>query len=214
MNGGLNVMIEILNEQFERRVIKNDDFLCVYPYGSRVYGCNLDGDEDLVIIMDTEEKRHEIQYPLGDRDMSFYTKTTFQEMLVNHDIIALECFFLPQNVKQKEITSFDFELDLEKLRHSVSHVSSNSFVKAKKKLTIEKDFSPYIGRKSLFHSLRILMFGIQIAKFGKIIDYSEANYLWDEIINNQSEEWEDYKIKYQPVYNQLKSEFKKLAPKE
>lgn len=213
MSEGLKALTKMFDEMFERGVIKSDDFLCVYPYGSKIYGCNLDGDEDLVIIMNTEDKKHETQYSLGYRDMSFYAKNTFQEMLSNHDIVALECFFLSQDLKQKEIATFNFELDLEKLRHSVSHVSSNSFVKAKKKLTVEKDFNPYIGRKSLFHSLRILMFGIQIAKFGKIIDYSEANYLWDEIINNPSEKWEDYKIKYQPMYNQLKSEFKKIAPK-
>lgn len=207
-------LLKMFDEKFESGVIKSDDFFCVYPYGSKVYGCNMNGDEDLVIIMDTEDKKHETQYTLGNRDMTFYTKDTFQEKLFNHDITAMECFFLPQNLKQKELIKFDFDLDLEKLRYSVSKVSSNSFVKAKKKLTVEKDFNPYIGRKSLFHSLRILMFGIQIAKYGKIIDYSEANYLWDEIINNQSEQWEDYKTKYQPIFNQLKSEFKRNAPKQ
>lgn len=213
MSEGLKALTKIFDEMFERGIIKSKDFLCVYPYGSRVYECNLDGDEDLLIIMDTEDKKHETQYSLGYRDMSFYAKNSFQEMLLNHDIIALECFFLPENLKQKENIAFDFELDLKKLRHSVSHVSSNSFVKAKKKLTVEKDFNPYIGKKSLFHSLRILKFGIQIAEFGRIVNYAEANHLWDEIISDKSEKWEDYKIKYQPMYNQLKSEFKKIAPK-
>jgi hypothetical protein len=57
--------------------------------------------------------------------------------------------------------------------------AGNSFAKAGKKLDVEKEH--YKGKKSLFHSLRILMFGIQIAKAGRITNYGEANDLWKEI---------------------------------
>jgi hypothetical protein len=86
-------------------------------------------------------------------------------------------------------------------------------IQGKKKLTVEKDYSPYIAKKSLFHSLRILIEGIQIAKYQKIIDYSQANYLWEEIVNNKVNDWSYYKEKYQPLYNKLNSEFRIYAPK-
>ena len=56
------------------------------------------------------------------------------------------------------------------------------------------------GKKSLFHAIRIVMFGIQISKYGKIVDYSAANHIWEEINNNESTNWlEDYHSKYKKV---------------
>ena len=86
-------------------------------------------------------------------------------------------------------------------------------MKAKKKLIVEKDYDPYIGKKSLFHSLRIILFGIQIAQYGKIINYEEANIYYD-IVKSEIIEWEYFKKKYQPIYNNLKTEFRKLAEKK
>lgn len=81
----------------------------------------------------------------------------------------------------------------------------------KKKLTVEVE-SEHIGTKSLWHSLRILMFGIQIAKHGKIIDWQEANKYSDDIKYNPS--WEYLKHQYQPIKNELASEFRVLVPLE
>jgi hypothetical protein len=102
-------------------------------------------------------------------------------------------------------------LVLQKLRHSLSAKSSNSFVKAKKKLTIKKDFDLNLGRKSLWHSFRIIDFGIQIIKYNKIIDYKSMNDLFNDIMQYYSwiDLFEEYKIKY----NNLLTEFRKLAPK-
>lgn len=79
------------------------------------------------------------------------------------------------------------------------------------------------GKKSLFHSLRILMFGIQIAQFGKIVNYEEvcsdlmklirkANELWKEIDSDPSVEWDHYHQKYKKEFNRLKSKFREVAP--
>jgi hypothetical protein len=56
------------------------------------------------------------------------------------------------------------------------------------------------------------MFGIQIAKYGKITNYSEGNSLWFEILDNPSTNWlEDYFKKYKKTYNSLKSEFRQVT---
>ena len=101
---------------------------------------------------------------------------------------------------------------MSELRTTISEKASHSFVKAKKKIDKEHDY--YVGWKSLFHSLRILNFGIQVASKGKIYDYSAANPIWFEIRDAQRYTWDYFKDKYQPVYNELATEFKKLAPKE
>src|SRR5690606_20681238 len=104
-----------------------------------------------------------------------------------------------------------FKLDKSKLRRSISGTSSNSFVKCKKKLR-QGDY--YIGKKSLFHSLRILGFGIQIALTGKIVNYSAYNHYLDMIMDKNTNDWSEYQKVFKPIFNHKKSEFRRLAPLE
>jgi hypothetical protein len=124
-------------------------------------------------------------------------KEEFIDKIQEHEISVLECLFLPKCMVVKESEKFVFNLDLSKLRKSISQKSSNSFVKAK---------------KSLFHSL-IIIFGIQMAKNGKIINYSEANKYWNEIVLCENNNWDYYKNKYKPIYNNLITEFRKVVLK-
>ncbi|MNB85416.1 hypothetical protein D3C81_711820 [compost metagenome] len=195
-------------------MINKDDILNVYRYGSRVYGtATNESDHDLIIVKKGAEGIIE-GIESGILNLTIYDELSFQEAINNHEISVLECLFLPKNCIITEKKKFDFELDITKLRNSISQKSSNSWVKTKKKLTVEKDYNPYIAKKSLFHSFRILKYGIQIAKYGRIFDYTEANYLWEEINSFETNDWEFFKTKYQPVYNELKSQFKLEAPKK
>ena len=155
----------------------------------------------------------------GLYNIHVYTPKKFKEDLEWHRINNLECIFAPDWAKLKEDIKWDFKVDGSKLRHAISHVSSNSWVKCKKKL---EHGEYYIGIKSLFHSIRIPMFGVQIAKFGKIVDFSEANYIWDDLtfkdkphyLRDKSEwSWNDLDKKWRPVVNSVLTEFRKLASK-
>lgn len=197
-------------EYFKATYGLRDQDVIFFPYGSRVYGTHSEkSDYDYMAVVpanrraDTgEEFRH------GDVNIHIYNRRDWQDQLNRHKIHTLEAYFLPDSACPKE---FRLALDLAILRHELSAKSSHSFVKAKKKIEVEKDF--YIGWKSLFHSLRILIFGIQIAKQGKIEDYAAANHHWFEILHNPRYEWAYYKEKYQPIYNELATEFRKAAPK-
>lgn len=195
-------------------IFHDDNTLNIYRYGSRVYGTASDNsDHDFIVVQyGNEGSKQEIKTEIFN--MTVYDEVAFQKDIDDHEISALECLFLPRELIALENRRFSFELNIEKLRHSISSKSSNSWVKAKKKFVVEQDFNPYIAKKSLFHSLRILMFGTQLAEHGKIIDYSEANYFWEEIKDIETNDWEFYKEKYQPVYNSLRTKFKLLAPKK
>lgn len=58
------------------------------------------------------------------------------------------------------------------------------------------------------------MFGIQIYKYDKIINFCEANSLYNEIVMNECNDWNYYKTKYQEPLNKLKTEFRKYSEKE
>ena len=102
-------------------------------------------------------------------DVQYVRESDFIDMIKEHRIFALEALF------QEPCAGYlkHFELDKWKLRREFSGVSSNSWVKAKKKMIVEKDLDMRCGAKSLFHSIRISMFAVQIAKHGKI-----TQYLW------------------------------------
>lgn len=181
------------------------------PYGSRVYGTHKENSDYDYLAIIPENRRADTgtEFWHNNVNVHIYNRRDFQNQLDRHKIHCLEAYFLPGSDVPSQ---FKFELNLVKLRHVLAHKSSHSFVKAKKKIDVEHDY--YIGWKSLFHSLRILDFGIQIAEQGSIVDYSSMNDVWVEIINNPEYTWDFYKEKYQPVYNDLASKFRKLAPKE
>lgn len=195
--------------------IHDKDILNVYLYGSRVYECHNDqSDFDYIVIADDDEDIVEVKGGEFDGDYTIYNRETFFNRMAEHEISVLECLYLPPDKILKQDMTIDLpKINLSKLRHSISAKVSNSFVKCKKKLTVEKDFDPHIGKKSLFHSLRIIMFGIQLAKHNKIVDYTVANKYWDEIVGNECNDWEFYKKTYKPIYNNLMTEFRVLAPK-
>lgn len=186
------------------------DVLVLYDYGSRVYGTHRpDSDYDYVIVTD-KEGFTSAQGESGDLNVQAYSVEEWKKLLENHDIMAMECNFNPAD----DLT-LPFTLSKSTLRSSISRVASNSWVKCKKKLTVEED-SRLIGIKSLFHSFRIPMFGIQIATQGTITDYSCANDLWKEMepLVTNGATWEEIYEIYKPRHNELMTEFRKHAEKE
>lgn len=198
-------------EYFKAAYGLRDQDVILVPYGSRVYGTHSDkSDYDYIAIV-PENRRADTgtEYFHDDTNIHIYNRYDFQDQLRRHKIHTLEAYFLPDGLVRSQ---FEFRLDPVVLRHELSAKASNSFVKAKKKIEKEKDY--YIGWKSLFHSLRILNFGAQIATTGKIENYGAMNQIWLDILAAQAYNWVYFKEKYQPEYNRLATEFKKLAPKE
>ncbi len=182
----------------------------VYIFGSQVYGtADSSSDWDIIMIANNVVESTEIRKGLFN--IHVYTPDKFKIDLDYHRINNLECIYAPSWAKLKETIKFDdFKINKNKLRHAISYVSSNSWVKCNKKLTVENEY--YIGIKSLFHSIRIPIFGIQIAKFGRITDFSEANFIWDKIKKNHWE-WPEIHKEFRPFLNATLTEFRKLVPR-
>lgn len=196
-------------EYFKATYGLRDQDVLLIPYGSRVYGTHKDDSDYDYIAVVPENRRADTgtEFCRNKVNVHIYNRRDFQDQLHRHKIHALEAYFLPD----RPCAGFEFRLDLGTLRSSLSEKASHSFVKAKKKIAVERDF--YAGWKSLFHSLRILTFGVQIATAGRIIDYSAANAHWFAIREAQQYNWDYFQGKYQPVYNALATEFRKVAPK-
>lgn len=195
-----------------------------FYHGSTVYGTLTEhSDTDIVCIVknnmwDGWEYYYNniFQYKDNNIEYQFIEENKWIEMIKNHHIIALEGLSLPDNfIIKGDIVTYRklFKLDKWKLRQTVSAIAENAYAKCHKKLTVEKDYDLYRAKKSIFHSLRILDYGKQIAEFGRIVDYKSSNYLWDIIYNMKTTKWEDYKDRFKPLINKKRSEFVKLCPK-
>lgn len=193
--------------------LKDNNIIAIYQYGSYVYGTNSEkSDKDLIVILEEVNKSHDIVNQLRkDYDVNIYSKIEFEKLIKDHEISALECLFLEDKFILK-YQQWEFNLDVAQLRNSISQKSSNSWVKAKKKFIVEKDYAPYIGQKSAWHAIRMLEFGTQIAKHGRIIDYTTENNLLKEIL--KYDKWEDIDSKFRKQYNETASVFRQYAPKE
>lgn len=194
-------------DEFLSKIGIGKELVSFFLYGSRIYGTSTkESDYDYIVL--TPDNIPVTEVKINSYDFHSVPISQFKKLLENHDIKAFELYF--NNFERFHLPPFF--LDLIKLRESISEKASHSFVKAKKKIDKEKD--TYIGLKSLFHSLRILNFGIQIASTGRINDYTAANKYWNELKEEGDKDWSYFKGKYQPIYNSLATEFRKLAPKE
>lgn len=203
-------MLDIIQNLTPNATLRN-----VYSYGSQVYGtATLRSDRDFIVISDDLEDHKQIDSHTGDISIHSYKIATFQDMLDQHKIFALESYFLPSSFVLKDEVKFSFKLDKPLLRKEISAKSSNSWVKCKKKLEVEHDY--YIAVKSLFHSFRIVNFGLQIATEGAIVNYHVANDIWEEIKTYYTArhlDWNFYNEKFKSRHNELMTEFRKHAEK-
>lgn len=188
-----------------------DKAISLYLYGSRVYGTHDEkSDYDYLMVSGVLQEPF-IQFKHDDLNVTVFSLDEWVKRLQEHEISALECLYLPKEMILKNNADFNVTIDSQVLRRAVSAKASNSFVKAKKKFTVENDI--YVGKKSLFHALRIPMFGEQLAKHGRIVDYTVANHYWNQIKGCGIDDWSYFQKKYKPVFNNIMSEFRKVAPK-
>ena len=214
-------MLETLKLKYNVRVVEH--------FGSTVYGTRTDkSDIDIIAICDSDVDLYTVyqskDYPeLSDYsrvvDLHLISTRTFQELLNNHDIMSLETYY---QMHEDDKKIFQFSLDLDTLRRKVSAVVNNSWSKARKKLDIPEE-DDYLGLKSLFHSIRILSYGIDIAKDGKI-DFKNVlingekiscSNFWKQLQYEykQGWRWKEFKTEYTSLQNSNASTFRLLAPK-
>ena len=215
------------SNEFYKFLKEDENVLYMYQYGSSVYGVHSEhSDIDILVIINgyfkiPEEYQkfayevekikdetiiHNLKY--DNCDFIFYSLDEWFNMMLNNHIEFWECYNLSKKFVHKEYAKLIPELNKVLLRKEISSICSNAYVKAKKKM-LQGDY--YIGKKSLWHSLRVYLFGIQIIQYGKIIDFKEANKYYNDIVLNSCNDWKYYHKTYKKLYNNLHSEFKKLT---
>lgn len=193
----------------------NDDtivYKCdsVFLRGSYIYGTeNKNSDYDFIGISDVSN-----EYQNDDWDLTVYTEDEFIKEIYKHNIAVLECLWSSDPLDKRPIDySKYFKLNKPILRKVISQKANHSWVKAKKKIKLE-DEDTLIGLKSLFHSFRIIDFGIQIATKGKIIDYSSMNDVYHILMAETNQSWDYWEKKFKKLHNNQMSVFRSVCPKK
>lgn len=191
--------------------------LGIYIYGSRSYNnTHPDSDLDYAVVLSNnaplwrEGMAEYIQFESKDLDMHIMSENHYKQLLNEHNMMALEMFYALEPIKRYKA---EFNLNLSKLRRSVSAIANNSWVKGKKKISLEEENSK-IGLKSLYHSFRIIDFGIQIAKERKINFEYKGPVKDQDAENIRNPKWDYWNKKLKTIHNQKMTDFRKLAPKE
>ena len=201
-------MIPTAEEVIKGSKIHSSRVKNIYVFGSQVYGTTTrNSDWDFIMVANTPNTNQEIHS--GDFNIHVMTEDHFLKNLKDHHSSSVEAFFTPKEFRLQEDVKFDWKPNIPSLRHSFSHISSNSWVKAKKKME-QGDY--YIGVKSLFHSLRIPIFGIQIAQTGSIYDFSVANYIHDKIFSKEWT-WDELDKEFRPLRNSILTDFRNITTK-
>lgn len=206
--------------------IEDESILAIIPYGSNVYKNKKSEDLDFFVIV---KENIELSINEKDIDITVLGVEQFLSECKSHTVRCMETIYTPENIEHYFITSAvqlafkelkNIDIDLKKMRENFSKTTSNSYVKAKKKIIVEKDYDYMSSLKSLWHSIRIANFGSQILENSKI-DFHSMNNLYKEIekdyelynLEDKEEMWLNINKKYKPLFNKNNSLFKKLCPK-
>ena len=182
----------------------------IYLYGSRVYGTSdVNSDYDIMITGGSTLETQEIYAATPSRqyNIHIHVPNKFEDDLRKHDIHTLECIWAPDfaKIQIKKDYNTEFNIDKVVLKKKLFTQSHDSWVKGCRKI---KETDIYRGAKSIYHSLRILMFGIQISKNGRIINFEDGNSLYSEIMAADEYTWDYYKGKYLPLKKELEKRFR------
>ncbi len=180
----------------------------VYIYGSQVYGNTRDGsDYDIIMIAGNLNEHDEKRITVNGALLNIHviTPDKFLADLKIHNIMNLECLYAPEWARLQEKLVLPTEIVIKKLIKNNLAQSYSSWQGGKMKLS---KYDTYRAQKSIFHSLRMIMFANQIAEHGKIVDFSVANYLHSEICDCDEIDWDYYREKYLPLKIELEEKLK------
>lgn len=162
----------------------------IYVFGSRVYGTHrIDSDYDVIVVACSVNSN--VEFRNGDYNVHVTTPDVFEDQLVRHSINNLECIYAPFNAQIHQEINYNkiFNLKNGMLKKTLITQSTSAWSKGRKRIESGNIIG---GAKSLYHSIRILDFGIQIIKYKCIKDFSSTNNIWKMLDESECLKWEDY----------------------
>ena len=189
----------------------NEDILCIYPYGSRVYLNNNEySDYDYVIVAKSSIASGAFRdNAVSNKDYTIqgtlYSRAGFIDAINNYDMPAMECLSLKKedaiiNKWPFKVTKWD---EKEMIKKVVQKASASRHIADKNAKHDHREQA----KKGMFHALRILYFGLQLKEHQKIVNFSECNELYKQIMEIDADDFDtrDWYVLFDELKTKLES---------
>jgi len=171
----------------------------IYLYGSRVYETqHSNSDYNILVVANYMTEKFEIN--TGKYNIQIHTPQKFRRDLDAHDIFNLECIFAPENARLQEKINYKkkFKLNKNKFKKTIIAQANTAWINGQN--------NELMAKKAIFNTIKTLHFGKQVLLNGEIKDYTEANYIWNELKKCKG----DIFLKYIKLKNDMEQEILKI----
>jgi hypothetical protein len=175
--------------------------------GSNVYGVESQNSDWDITVVSTDligYRFSEFSFEGIDYDVNIYSPEEFQNRIDRKYMKELEILSYPEEAFLIKTLDFQTENNRTQLINKVREESDELWFRAKNNLKIKKD--DYQALKTIWHSIRFLIFAEQILKFGSIEKLSAANVLRDPIVNSKRVDFEFFEENFGALREQMKLE--------
>lgn len=201
-----NIKPDMSKEEILNELEISGDVIGMFPYGSQVYGTATGtSDRDYIIVMksamleDGAFKHNAISNSDYTIQGVVYSRGGFIDAINNYEIGALECLSLPDS--QKIVNKWPFKVtnwnEKEMVRKIIEKASASRHIANMQSKNGDKEWA----KKGMYHSLRILYFGLQLKEHQKIVNFQECNKLYDEFSKIKEEDFDTRN--YFPIFDEL-----------
>lgn len=175
-----------------------EEILCIYSYGSQVYGtASKYSDHDYIIVAKNSMlnsgafKNNAVSSSDYTIQGTLYSRGGFQDAINNYSMPAMECLSLVQDdvLLRKwpfKVQKWDSKEMIDKV---IQQASASRHIADKQAKTSDGEFKDR-AKRGMFHAIRILMFGLQLKEHQKIVDFSAANELHSEMMSIEDEDFD------------------------
>ena len=174
----------------------------IYVYGSRVYETHHSkSNYNVLVVANYMTEKFEINNE--KYNIQIHTPQKFRRDLDAHDMFNLECIYAPNSARLQEKINYKqkFKLNKNRFKKTLLAQSNTTWING-----IKNSQQSEIAMKGLFNSIKMLYFGKQILKNGVIDNFTEANYIWEDIKNNTT----DIFARYSKLKKELEQEILKI----
>lgn len=177
-NSNINYIPQSILDKLYNELKKEKSKYNIYLYGSQMYGTqDFNSDFDFLVVFEKDITKE--QYLSDDLDITYKNKKDMIEHLKNGSINFIE------NIQGLIESDFDLEVDVKLNRRfllSSINQAEKSLIKGLRYIESEDKAKAYRGKKSLFHSLRILLNAKNLLK-NEEIDFHDINELYERCKN-------------------------------
>lgn len=208
--------VEIVDRTLDKDTILKElgitgEVLGIFPYGSQVYGtAGVDSDNDYIIVMksamlDNGAFRNNA---ISNSDTTIqgvvYSRGGFIDAINNYEIGALECLSLPEDLVI--FKKWPFKIHKWNENAMVKSIITKASASRHNADQQCKHGNKGIGKRGMYHALRILNFGLQLKEHQKIVDFSECNEMYAEMQKIKEEDFDtrDYYKEFKRLIAKLR----------